>query len=123
MRFGISSSNIWIEILFQWRGTTRGNQIAQRCKCILLYPIFKYCVHCPSYNEFKVGTLRYMAPEILEGAVNLRDCESSLKQIDVYALGLVLWELVSRCSDIYIPGTEVPAYKLPYESEIGNVEL
>ena len=50
---------------------------------------------------FQVGTLRYMAPEVLEGAVNLRDCEASLKQIDVYALGLVLWEIASRCSDLY----------------------
>ncbi|XP_066588804.1 uncharacterized protein wit [Prorops nasuta] len=66
-----------------------------------------------------VGTLRYMAPEVLEGAVNLRDCESSLKQIDVYAMGLVLWELVSRCSDIYIPGSDIPQYKLPFEDEIG----
>ena len=49
----------------------------------------------------QVGTLRYMAPEVLEGAVNLRDCEASLKQIDMYALGLVLWEIGSRCSDLY----------------------
>ena len=42
-----------------------------------------------------------MAPEVLEGAVNLRDCEASLKQIDVYSLGLVLWEIASRCSDLY----------------------
>jgi len=60
-----------------------------------------------------------MAPEVLDGAVNLRDCESSLKQIDVYAMGLVLWELVTRCSDIYIPGSDVPQYKQPYENEIG----
>ncbi|GIY18607.1 bone morphogenetic protein receptor type-2 [Caerostris extrusa] len=66
-----------------------------------------------------VGTLRYMAPEILEGAVNLRDCESSLKQTDVYALGLVMWEVASRCTDLY-QGLEVPPYKLPYEAEIGN---
>ncbi|KYN01517.1 Bone morphogenetic protein receptor type-2 [Cyphomyrmex costatus] len=66
-----------------------------------------------------VGTLRYMAPEVLDGAVNLRDCESSLKQIDVYAMGLVLWELITRCSDIYIPGSDVPQYKQPYENEIG----
>ncbi|CAB3374502.1 Hypothetical predicted protein [Cloeon dipterum] len=66
-----------------------------------------------------VGTLRYMAPEVLEGAVNLRDCESSLKQIDVYALGLVLWELGSRCSDLYLTGVETPQYKLPFELEIG----
>ncbi|XP_059470516.1 bone morphogenetic protein receptor type-2 isoform X2 [Neocloeon triangulifer] len=66
-----------------------------------------------------VGTLRYMAPEVLEGAVNLRDCESSLKQIDVYALGLVLWELSTRCADLYAPGLETPPYKLPFELEIG----
>ncbi len=66
-----------------------------------------------------VGTLRYMAPEILEGAVNLRDCESALKQIDVYALGLVLWEIASRCSDLY-QGVEVPNYKQPFEHEIGQ---
>ncbi|RWS08423.1 bone morphogenetic protein receptor type-2-like protein, partial [Dinothrombium tinctorium] len=65
-----------------------------------------------------VGTLRYMAPEILEGAVNLRDCESSLKQIDVYALGLIIWEVASRCSDLY-QGMEVPPYKLPFEHEVG----
>lgn len=42
-----------------------------------------------------------MAPEVLEGAVNLRDCESSLKQIDVYALGLIIWELATRCTDLF----------------------
>ncbi|KFM68339.1 Bone morphogenetic protein receptor type-2, partial [Stegodyphus mimosarum] len=65
-----------------------------------------------------VGTLRYMAPEILEGAVNLRDCESSLKQTDVYALGLVMWEIASRCSDLF-QGVEVPPYKQPFEAEVG----
>jgi len=49
----------------------------------------------------QVGTLRYMAPELLDGAVNLRDCEASLKQIDIYACGLVLWEIASRCADLY----------------------
>ena len=48
----------------------------------------------------QVGTVRYMAPEILDCAVNLRDCESSLKQIDMYAFSLVLWELLTRCKDI-----------------------
>ncbi|XP_055841131.1 bone morphogenetic protein receptor type-2 [Episyrphus balteatus] len=71
-----------------------------------------------SINE--VGTLRYMAPEILEGAVNLRDCESALKQTDVYSLGLCLWELCTRCSDFYAYGQAVPAYKSPYESEVGK---
>ncbi|XP_076309930.1 kinase protein wishful thinking [Tachypleus tridentatus] len=66
-----------------------------------------------------VGTLRYMAPEALEGAVNLRDCESSLKQVDMYALGLILWEIATRCSDLY-QGLEVPEYKLPFEAELGK---
>lgn len=49
----------------------------------------------------QVGTLRYMAPEVFDGAVNLRDCEASLKQIDIYSLGLVIWELAIRCVDLY----------------------
>lgn len=47
--------------------------------------------------------MRYKAPEILEGAVNLSDPESALKQIDVYAFGLCLWEIVRRCRDVYEP--------------------
>lgn len=47
--------------------------------------------------------MRYMAPEVLEGAVNLRDCESALKQVDMYALGLVYWETFMRCTDLF-PG-------------------
>ena len=42
-----------------------------------------------------------MAPELLDGAVNLRDCEASLKQIDMYSFGLVMWEIAMRCSDLY----------------------
>lgn len=45
-----------------------------------------------------------MAPEVLEGAVNLRDCESALKQVDVYALGLLYWETFMCCADLF-PGT------------------
>lgn len=60
-----------------------------------------------------------MAPEILEGAVNLRDCEISLKQTDVYSLGLVLWELCMRCQDFYPPEIATPPYRAPYEAEVG----
>ncbi|KAL9966078.1 hypothetical protein ACROYT_G024092 [Oculina patagonica] len=66
----------------------------------------------------EVGTLRYMAPEVLDGAVNLRECEASLKEIDVYAMSVILWEIAMRCSDIY--GREpVPDYKPPFEAELG----
>lgn len=36
-----------------------------------------------------------MAPEVLEGAINFQ--RDSFLRIDMYALGLVLWELASRC--------------------------
>merc|ERR1712158_353201 len=39
----------------------------------------------------KVGTKRYLAPEVLEDKINTKHFES-FKQADVYALGLVLWE-------------------------------
>ncbi|CAB1424070.1 unnamed protein product, partial [Pleuronectes platessa] len=55
----------------------------------------------------EVGTVRYMAPEVLGGALNLRDCESALKQVDVYALGLLYWESFRRCSDLF-PGVALP---------------
>ncbi|XP_031619655.1 activin receptor type-2B [Contarinia nasturtii] len=71
-----------------------------------------------SLNE--VGTIRYMAPEILEGAVNLRDCETALKQVDIYSLGLVLWELYSRCHEFYASDEPISAYKQPYEAEVGK---
>ena len=45
----------------------------------------------------KVGTKRYMAPELLDGSINesMFDC---WKRADVYSLGLVYWELARRCS-------------------------
>ncbi|KAM8934063.1 TGF-beta receptor type-2-like [Pelodytes ibericus] len=62
-------------------------------------------------NSGQVGTARYMAPEVLESRVNLEDLES-FKQMDVYSLALVLWELGSRCDAI----GEVTSYKLPFGS-------
>lgn len=72
-----------------------------------------------SLNE--VGTIRYLAPEMLDGAVNLRDCETALKQVDIYALGLILWELFSRCNEFYASDEEVPSYRQPYETEVGKL--
>lgn len=48
---------------------------------------------------FKVGTARYMAPEVLESRVNLEDLEA-FKQMDIYSMALVLWEMASRCDVI-----------------------
>ncbi|XP_054827750.1 bone morphogenetic protein receptor type-2 isoform X2 [Eublepharis macularius] len=67
----------------------------------------------------EVGTIRYMAPEVLEGAVNLRDCESALKQVDMYALGLIYWEIFMRCTDLF-PGESVPDFQTAFQMEVGN---
>lgn len=37
-----------------------------------------------------------MAPEVLEGAINFQ--RDAFLRIDMYAVGLVLWELASRCT-------------------------
>jgi activin receptor type-2B len=42
----------------------------------------------------QVGTSRYMAPEVLEGAISFQ--REAYLRIDVYAFALVLWELASR---------------------------
>jgi len=62
----------------------------------------------------QVGTKRYMAPEVLQGAIAF-NAESFLC-IDVYALALVMWELLSRCDETSAP---VEAYRSPYEEEVG----
>lgn len=37
-----------------------------------------------------------MAPEVLEGSINFS--KDSFLRIDMYAFGLVLWELLTRCT-------------------------
>lgn len=37
-----------------------------------------------------------MAPEVLDGTLNQRSFES-FKAADIYALGLVYWEMLRRC--------------------------
>ncbi|XP_074499010.1 anti-Muellerian hormone type-2 receptor-like isoform X2 [Sebastes fasciatus] len=68
-------------------------------------------------SHAQLGTLRYMPPEILEGSVNLSS-SWCLMQGDIYALGLLLWEIWMRCSDLF-EGGAAPQHLLPYESELG----
>ncbi|XP_058804679.1 activin receptor type-2A [Phymastichus coffea] len=62
----------------------------------------------------QVGTRRYMAPEVLEGAINFT--RDSFLRIDMYACGLVLWELASRCT---VQDGPIGEYRLPFEEEVG----
>lgn len=43
----------------------------------------------------RTGTRRYMAPEILDDSFDSKQFES-FKRADIYALGLVFWEIVHR---------------------------
>ncbi|XP_071022027.1 activin receptor type-1-like isoform X2 [Oncorhynchus clarkii lewisi] len=46
-------------------------------------------------NNPRVGTKRYMAPEVLDQSIRM-DIFESYKQTDIWALGLVLWEISTR---------------------------
>nr|AWT24622.1 AMHR2 [Protopterus annectens] len=67
----------------------------------------------------KVGCLRYRSPELLDESLQLKDVSTALKQVDVYALGLILWEIFMRCTPLF-KGIHVPAFKLPFEEELGR---
>ena len=45
----------------------------------------------------RVGTKRYMAPEVLDNSIN-KDHFECFKRADIYSFGLVLWEISRRTS-------------------------
>ncbi|GAU96009.1 hypothetical protein RvY_07517 [Ramazzottius varieornatus] len=57
----------------------------------------------------KVGTNRYLSPEVLDDTINIKNFES-FKAADLYALGLVYWEMTRRCN-VVAPAED---YQLPY---------
>ncbi|XP_054253074.1 activin receptor type-1B isoform X3 [Indicator indicator] len=57
----------------------------------------------------RVGTKRYMAPEVLDETINMKHFDS-FKCADIYALGLVYWEIARRCN----AGGIHEEYQLPY---------
>ncbi len=68
-------------------------------------------------NDFiQIGTYRYMAPELLELAIT--HTSDALCKVDIYALGLVMWEIVTQCYDY----SSTVDYQLPYEEYIQSNE-
>lgn len=55
------------------------------------------------------GTKRYMAPEILDGTINVTSFES-YRLVDMYCFGLIMWEMARRCR---VHG-DCDEYQLPY---------
>ncbi|KAF9805935.1 hypothetical protein SFRURICE_004147 [Spodoptera frugiperda] len=60
----------------------------------------------------RVGTRRYMAPEVLDEKLDVSNFEA-FKMADMYSLGLVLWEMCRRCCS-GDKAQHVEAYALPY---------
>nr|XP_021499218.1 anti-Muellerian hormone type-2 receptor [Meriones unguiculatus] len=67
----------------------------------------------------EAGTQRYMAPELLDKTLDLQDWGTALQRADVYSLALLLWEILSRCSDLS-PDRRPPPFQLAYEAELGS---
>ncbi|XP_045040189.2 anti-Muellerian hormone type-2 receptor [Desmodus rotundus] len=49
----------------------------------------------------EAGTQRYMSPELLDKTLDLQDWGTALRRADVYSLALLLWEILSRCPDLW----------------------
>lgn len=67
----------------------------------------------------RVGTRRYMAPEVLDQTLAATQFES-FKKADIYSASLVFWEMSRRCITT-IPGTKSTTYEdyaLPYHDVV-----
>ncbi|KAG1714936.1 Activin receptor type-1 [Nymphon striatum] len=63
----------------------------------------------------RVGTKRYMAPEILDETLDTTIFES-FRRADIYAFGLVMWEISRRC----LSGGIAEEYKPPFYDVVGS---
>ncbi|XP_061657284.1 bone morphogenetic protein receptor, type IBb isoform X2 [Syngnathoides biaculeatus] len=59
--------------------------------------------------NLRVGTKRYMPPEVLDETLN-RTIFQSFLMADMYSFGLIVWEMARRC----VSGGIVDDYQLPY---------
>lgn len=66
-------------------------------------------------NNPRVGTKRYMSPEVLDQTINMGIFEA-FRRVDIYAFGLVLWEMCRRtvCSGL------VEEYRPPFFDVVPN---
>ena len=69
-------------------------------------------------NMGQVGTPLYMAPEALAARINLKNLDS-FKQMDVFSLGLVLWEIFCRCQVENGP-VACSEHKIPFSDHMHN---
>jgi serine/threonine protein kinase len=69
------------------------------------------------YDRFQVGTIRYMAPEVLSPGETFDASQFyTFAQADLYQFGLVLWEICHRTAlDVLHPGGP---HLLPYDDKV-----
>lgn len=89
------------------RGCFKFHQLPCRRKAVItkhpvvFFPLGLAVMHSQSTNQLdvgnnpRVGTKRYMAPEVLDETIQV-DCFDSYKRVDIWAFGLVLWEVARR---------------------------
>ncbi|KAK2504292.1 hypothetical protein MC885_015025 [Smutsia gigantea] len=63
----------------------------------------------------RVGTKRYMAPEVLDESLNKNHFQPYI-MADIYSFGLIIWEMARRC----ITGGIAEEYQLPYYNMVPN---
>lgn len=62
--------------------------------------------HVLTEKDFvQIGTMRYMAPELLEGVI--AHTREALFSVDIYAVALVMWEIISQCDAYANTGSQV----------------
>lgn len=80
---------------------TFSNPLWERVDTVVSFLLGLAVMHSQSTNQLdvgnnpRVGTKRYMAPEVLDETIQV-DCFDSYKRVDIWAFGLVLWEVARR---------------------------
>ena len=71
---------------------------SQPSLCLIDFGLGKVLPSILACHDFiQVGTYRYMAPELLELAIT--HTSEALCKVDMYAVGLVMWEIITQCLD------------------------
>jgi hypothetical protein len=96
---------------------SRNYLVKKDCSCVLgdfglavTHDSVRDEVNIPSTT--RVGTIRYMAPEVLRDELDYSQFEA-FKRADIYSLALVFWEITRRCQcDSWQEGYELPYYNM-----------
>ncbi|XP_027203339.1 activin receptor type-1-like [Dermatophagoides pteronyssinus] len=72
-------------------------------------------------NNYRVGTKRYMAPEVLDDSFG-KDDFAAYTRADIYSFSLVLWEILRRSDQPPLSNYEVPyQYQVPSDPSFDDM--